>query len=152
MRTLSAETLGGEWRDEAAHRYLVVERRYAPGHRHGRVAVVDCLPPWPQLVRSSLGLRRLRFAPRGSRPLLFLDLETTGLAGGAGTYAFLVGCAWFDGAVFRTRQFFLSSYAAERALLEAVAGEAARGGRGCHLQRQDLRSAARWKRASCCTG
>ena len=57
--------------------------------------------------------------------LLFLDLETTGLAGGAGTYAFLVGLAWFDGAVFRTRQFFLSSYAAERALLVAVAADAA---------------------------
>lgn len=60
--------------------------------------------------------------------MLFVDLETTGLAGGAGTYAFLVGCAWFQGAIFRTRQFFLSSFNAERVLLEAVAeaaGEAA---------------------------
>ena len=53
--------------------------------------------------------------------LLFLDLETTGLAGGAGTYAFLVGCGWFEGAAFRVRQFFLSSYAAERGLLDDVA-------------------------------
>ncbi len=53
--------------------------------------------------------------------MLFIDLETTGLAGGAGTYAFLVGCAWFDGGVFRIRQFFLSSFAAEKVLLEAVA-------------------------------
>jgi len=53
--------------------------------------------------------------------LLFVDLETTGLAGGAGTYAFLVGCGWFEGATFRVRQFFLSSYAAERGLLEDVA-------------------------------
>ncbi len=53
--------------------------------------------------------------------LLFLDLETTGLAGGAGTYAFLVGCGWFEGAAFRVRQFFLTSYAAERGLLEEVA-------------------------------
>jgi hypothetical protein len=52
---------------------------------------------------------------------LFLDLETTGLAGGAGTYAFLVGCGWFDGGSFRLRQFFLSDFAAERALLESVA-------------------------------
>jgi len=55
--------------------------------------------------------------------LLFLDLETTGLAGGAGTYAFLVGCGWFDSdsACFRLRQFFLADFAAERALLESVA-------------------------------
>ncbi len=118
------ETLGGEWRDEDGHRYLVVERRYVPGHRHGRVAVMDRLPPWPQFpLIAGTAAPALRAA--GSRPLLFLDLETTGLAGGAGTYAFLVGLAWFDGAVFRTRQFFLSSYTAERALLEAVAGEAA---------------------------
>ena len=28
---------------------------------------------------------------------LFLDTETTGLAGGSGTYAFLVGIAWWEG-------------------------------------------------------
>jgi hypothetical protein len=54
-------------------------------------------------------------------PLLFLDLETTGLAGGAGTYAFLVGCGWFDGGLFRIRQFVLTSFTAERALLEDAA-------------------------------
>jgi hypothetical protein len=56
--------------------------------------------------------------------MLFLDVETTGLAGGAGTYAFLIGCGWFDEATFRVRQLFLSSYAAERLLLEAVAAHA----------------------------
>jgi len=53
--------------------------------------------------------------------MLFVDLETTGLAGGAGTYAFLVGCAWYQDGGLRTRQFFLSNFAAERVLLEAVA-------------------------------
>ena len=52
---------------------------------------------------------------------VFLDLETTGLSGGAGTVAFLVGCGYFEGGVFRTRQFFLNGYAAERALLHLVA-------------------------------
>jgi tetratricopeptide (TPR) repeat protein len=56
--------------------------------------------------------------------LLFVDLETTGVGGGAGTYAFLIGCGWFEGAGFRVRQFFLASHAAERALLEAVADAA----------------------------
>ena len=114
-----AETLGGEWRDG---RYLVVDRTYHAGFRLGRVAVSDCLPAddgrWPRL-----GL--LMSGAGGADPpcgrLLFLDLETTGLAGGAGTYAFLVGCGWFDGAVFRVRQFVLTSFAAERLLLEELA-------------------------------
>ena len=59
--------------------------------------------------------------------LVFLDLETTGLAGGGGhVRVSWSACAWFDGAAFRTRQFFLSSYAAERALLEGRGG--GRGG------------------------
>ena len=73
---------------------------------------------WPCL--DLLGAR----VPDAGR-LLFVDLETTGLAGGAGTLAFLVGCAWFDGASFRIRQFFLSSFGAEAELLDGVARLAA---------------------------
>ncbi len=54
-------------------------------------------------------------------PLLFFDLETTGLSGGAGTVAFLVGCGWADGDGFHTRQFFLSGYEAEHDLLVGLA-------------------------------
>jgi uncharacterized protein YprB with RNaseH-like and TPR domain len=112
----AADVLGGEWREARGQRFLVVDRKYGPGHRHGRVAIADGLPPssglWPRL---SL----LAGADCGSN-LLFIDLETTGLAGGAGTYAFLVGCAWFDSTCLRVRQFFLANFAAERALLDAV--------------------------------
>ena len=58
--------------------------------------------------------------PQSVGRLLFVDLETTGLAGGAGSYAFLVGCAWFEGQQLRVRQFFLSSFAAEGALIDGV--------------------------------
>jgi hypothetical protein len=53
-------------------------------------------------------------------PLLFFDLETTGLSGGAGTLAFLVGCGYFEADGFHTRQFFLSGYEAEHELLESL--------------------------------
>lgn len=55
------------------------------------------------------------------RQTTFLDIETTGLAGGTGTYAFLVGIGQFepDGG-FRIRQFFMPGIHAERALLAAV--------------------------------
>src|SRR5436190_11275894 len=46
-----ADLLGGEWQGSNGHRYLVVDRSYAPGRRHGRVAIMDGMPPpegiWP---------------------------------------------------------------------------------------------------------
>ena len=72
---------------------------------------------------------------------VFVDLETTGLSGGAGTVAFLVGCGWFDLGAFQVRQFLLTSYAAERALLARVAECFDGAGAARHLQRQDVRRA-----------
>ena len=113
-----AEALDGEWHELDGQRYLVVERKYSPGYCHGRATIADLAPPdeglWP-----SFGLLSADVPAQGR--LMFLDLETTGLAGGAGTYAFLVGCGWFEGATFRTRQFFLSSFGDEAALLCGVA-------------------------------
>jgi uncharacterized protein YprB with RNaseH-like and TPR domain len=50
----------------------------------------------------------------------FLDVETTGLAGGAGTYAFLVGIGWFEGQGFRLRQVFMRDYSEEPALISLI--------------------------------
>jgi hypothetical protein len=47
----------------------------------------------------------------------FLDTETTGLAGGAGTYAFLVGVGSIEPAGFRLRQFFMRDYGEEASQL-----------------------------------
>ena len=114
-----ADVLGGEWDDRDLRRFATIDRRYLPGHRHGRVALADGLPPTGGWAR----LHLLAGEACGER-LLFVDLETTGLAGGAGTQAFLVGCAWFDGGTFRIRQFLLTSPSGERAMLEAVAAMA----------------------------
>ena len=51
---------------------------------------------------------------------IFLDTETTGLAGGAGTYIFLVGVGYFEGDQFCVRQYFMRDYNEERALLSAL--------------------------------
>lgn len=52
---------------------------------------------------------------------LFLDTETTGLAGGTGTYAFLVGIAWWDAGGLEVEQFFLREHSEEYSLLTALA-------------------------------
>jgi uncharacterized protein YprB with RNaseH-like and TPR domain len=56
---------------------------------------------------------------------LFLDTETTGLAGGSGTYAFLVGLAWWDAGGLEVEQLFLRDYREEHAVLEALAARMA---------------------------
>ena len=50
----------------------------------------------------------------------FLDTETTGLAGGSGTYAFLVGVGRITPDGFRVKQFFMRDYVEERSMLAAL--------------------------------
>lgn len=54
------------------------------------------------------------------RQVAFLDTETTGLAGGTGTCAFLVGLGIWEGAGFRIEQYFMRDYHEERAMLLAL--------------------------------
>jgi uncharacterized protein len=51
---------------------------------------------------------------------LFLDTETTGLAGGSGTYAFLIGLAWWEDGGLEIEQLFMRDYDEERPLLFAL--------------------------------
>jgi len=51
---------------------------------------------------------------------VFLDTETTGLSGGAGTFVFLVGLGYFTEDQFCVRQYFMRDYNEEQALLSAL--------------------------------
>jgi uncharacterized protein YprB with RNaseH-like and TPR domain len=62
-----------------------------------------------------------RGGPIASRDLLFFDTETTGLAGGTGTRAFMVGVADWQGSQLRIRQLTMASMSAESAMLEMLA-------------------------------
>lgn len=53
--------------------------------------------------------------------IVYLDTETTGLAGGTGTCAFLIGLGAVEGSRFAVRQFFLRDYPEEKAVLVALA-------------------------------
>ena len=71
---------------------------------------------------------------------------------GPARYAFLVGCAWFDGDGFRVRQYFMVGHALERALLGAVRERLDARRPAGHVQRQDFRRARCSRRATCSTG
>jgi hypothetical protein len=154
----AAAVLGGTVAERPEGPVVVVERRYAAADRHGRTAIAEIadtllgareamevlLRSWPfdsPSARHSRAGGSLRASPAltpelltsdlrppASGALWFLDLETTGLAGGAGTQAFLVGCASIDDDGVQVRQFLLPGYEHERALLaEVAAWSAARG-------------------------
>lgn len=78
---------------------------------------LDILTRQPDQQLSS----RSRSAFADPRQWLFLDTETTGLAGGSGTYAFLVGLAWWDAAGLQVEQLLMRDFAEEHAVLHQVA-------------------------------
>jgi uncharacterized protein YprB with RNaseH-like and TPR domain len=61
--------------------------------------------------------RKTRAAIENPDKWLFLDTETTGLAGGTGTYAFLTGIAWWDAGGLQVEQFFMRDFADEHSVL-----------------------------------
>ena len=95
----------GEWVDEGVYR---ISRRYRLGMPHGQHPL---LSPDEMPVMRTFG---------ATNRIVFLDLETTGLAGGTGTYAFLCGLGFVDGGDFLVVQFFLEGPAREARWLAAI--------------------------------
>ncbi len=112
---LLSAALPGTWQETAHGRCFVVEHRYALDHEHGRVPLARLLH-LPDDVLAQLG-RNAALAGVDRRRLLFFDTETTGLAGGTGTYVFLAGVGFFEDDTFVVRQLFLPDLESERALL-----------------------------------
>ncbi len=65
--------------------------------------------------------KRNRAALADPAKWLFLDTETTGLTGGTGTYAFLIGLAWWDAGALQVEQFFMRDFAEEHSILHELA-------------------------------
>ncbi|MBI1387987.1 MAG: hypothetical protein GC154_06025 [bacterium] len=77
----------------------------------------------PEMTRLA---REERLASLSGGDLLYIDTETTGLAGGAGTVAFLIGVGWFDREAFHVRQYLLRDYDEEPAALAAFENDLSR--------------------------
>jgi hypothetical protein len=87
-----------------------------PASRHGGQAEGGRYKKQMQDVRGAL---------ENPEKWLFLDTETTGLAGGTGTYAFLVGLAWWDAGGLQVEQLFLRDFSEEHSLLHELAARLA---------------------------
>jgi len=76
-------------------------------------------------TRDEVSSRRTRAALENPDRWLFLDTETTGLAGGTGTYAFLIGLSWWDAGGLQVEQLFLRDFSEEYSLLHELAARIA---------------------------
>jgi len=84
----------------------------APG-----LLVVEKHYPWPGLpVEINAAFANFGSIPR--QDLLHFDTETTGLSGGTGTRAFMIGASDWNHERLRVRQLYLSTMSAEQAMLE----------------------------------
>jgi uncharacterized protein YprB with RNaseH-like and TPR domain len=97
----------------------IAERLLQPDHHHGSAPVAGACDVESALV-ASLALDP-RLAGVDFQRVLYLDTETTGLAGGTGTVPFLVGMAWFEGRSLRVQQLFLRKLGEEGPMLRVLA-------------------------------
>jgi len=96
---------------------FAASQSYTAEYRHG---LSSLLSDFPFSVISQWARDR-RISDLDLSEFAFLDTETSGLSGGTGTYAFLVGVARFVDGEFRLQQFFMRDPAEEPALLEGLA-------------------------------
>src|SRR5881275_1385142 len=97
--------------------HLVIRNWYStPEYEEPSGAALELL----SRVRDQSISRKTRAALEDPEKWLFLDTETTGLAGGTGTYAFLIGLAWWDAGGLQAEQFFMRDFAEEHALLHEL--------------------------------
>lgn len=97
--------------------HFEVERLF-PAHKQHGSADIGALGDLPPCLLDTLSENEISSTPPAR--WAFFDTETTGLAGGSGTYAFLIGVGRITPEGFRIRQFFMREYAEERSVLTAL--------------------------------
>lgn len=96
--------------------FLILENSYNLGARYGQIPLSLGLNIPGQVL--AVLARDREFESLSLSGSVFIDLETTGLAGGTGTVPFLVGLGFFENDNLKIIQYFLNDLAAEARMLE----------------------------------
>lgn len=113
------DVIDGEIRDTRYGQTFIVETFYPVNYQQGLVHLA--FPDSLKRLSTWVGDPELAHYNPGS--FLFLDTETSGLAGGAGTLVFLIGIGRFTAEGFRLIQLFLRDPSEEAAHLQALLTE-----------------------------
>lgn len=111
-------TLAGETIETPHGSFFQARRHYPDPSVHGSVTISSVLETDPSLLAilennqdlSGLDLKKA----------LFIDTETTGLSGGVGTCAFLIGVGYFSDSGFIVDQYFMNDFNEEMAMLKRL--------------------------------
>lgn len=122
FRSKAAESFIEEWQSgqevETPHgRHFETEKLWESHRRHGSVDISSLMELPHDLLKEISAGEHPSSAPSH---WAFLDTETTGLAGGSGTYAFLIGVGRITSEGFRLRQFFMRDPGEEASVLHAL--------------------------------
>ncbi|HEX9091810.1 MAG TPA: ribonuclease H-like domain-containing protein [Anaerolineales bacterium] len=110
------EIVAGRFVETGNGASYVIEEDFPVSYIHGqiRLQIVNA----PRLIAEWAGNQKI--AERDPETIVFLDTETSGLAGGTGTFAFLVGVGRYTSEGFHLAQFFMRDPLEEPALLIAL--------------------------------
>lgn len=106
----------GRFRATLRGEAFIAEQSFETEYRHGNQPLTINHP----LATIATWAKDSRLAEYPLPSFLFLDTETSGMAGGTGTYAFLVGVGRYHGGAFELAQFFMRDPSEEPAMLEAL--------------------------------
>jgi len=111
------EWMSGEVVETAQGQHFETTRLFERHRRHGSVGIVDLEDMEPTLL-DVISEGAIKNSPPAR--WAFLDTETTGLAGGTGTYPFLIGVGHITPQGFLVKQFFMRDYGEEASQLAAL--------------------------------
>ena len=108
----------GEEKSNESGNYFLSSTIYPADTKHGNISLNLIQKTDPNIFRSVA--RDEIFPSVDFSRILFIDTETTGLAGGTGTVPFLIGIGYYTDDGFQVDQYFMRDYHEETAILNAV--------------------------------
>ncbi|MFQ5823826.1 MAG: ribonuclease H-like domain-containing protein [bacterium] len=112
------KVIHGKYEDSPDGRYFCRYIKFTQEYCHGIVIITSYLDKSSALL--SLIGKSTDFDGVDLRKTIFIDTETTGLSGGSGICAFLVGVGYFTEKDFCIAQYFMNDFNEEKALLNQI--------------------------------
>jgi uncharacterized protein YprB with RNaseH-like and TPR domain len=107
----------GSWINTAFGDVFRAESQYPLREAYGRMNLAEIYSFAALDYSRIFQLERMIQSPA---ELLFVDTETTGLSGGTGTLAFMVGLGWLEADFFHVHQYFITQLSHEEGMLDLL--------------------------------